>query len=178
MLEAGKHVTTSNKALVADKGADLIKTAREHNVNFLFEASVGGGIPIIRPILECLTGDIIEEISGIVNGTTNYIMTKMTEDGSDFADVLKEAQELGYAEKDPTADSVRLRFLHLLFVVSRLNIQIFLQRESVRLQQMILSMPMLLIAKLSFLPHQQLQVIHMLQGLRRICCHPSIHFMR
>ena len=104
MLEAGKHVTTSNKVLVADKGADLIKTAREHNVNFLFEASVGGGIPIIRPILECLTGDVIEEISGIVNGTTNYIMTKMTEDGSDFEDVLKEAQELGYAEKDPTAD--------------------------------------------------------------------------
>ena len=104
MLEAGKHVTTSNKALVADKGADLIKTAREHNVNFLFEASVGGGIPIIRPILECLTGDIIEEISGIVNGTTNYIMTKMTEDGSEFEDVLKEAQKLGYAEKDPTAD--------------------------------------------------------------------------
>ena len=104
MLEHGKHVTTSNKALVADKGADLIKTARDNNVNFLFEASVGGGIPIIRPILECLTGDVIEEISGIVNGTTNYIMTKMIEDGSEFEDVLKEAQELGYAEKDPTAD--------------------------------------------------------------------------
>ena len=104
MLEAGKHVTTSNKALVADKGADLIKTARDNNVNFLFEASVGGGIPIIRPILECLTGDVIEEISGIVNGTTNYILTKMTEEGSEFDDVLKEAQNLGYAEKDPTAD--------------------------------------------------------------------------
>ena len=104
MLEAGKHVTTSNKALVADKGADLIKTARDNNVNFLFEASVGGGIPIIRPILECLTGDVIEEISGIVNGTTNFILTKMTEEGSEFEDVLKEAQNLGYAEKDPTAD--------------------------------------------------------------------------
>ena len=104
MLEHGKHVTTSNKALVADKGADLIKTARDNNVNFLFEASVGGGIPIIRPILECMTGDVIEEISGIVNGTTNYIMTKMTEDGSDFDVVLKEAQDLGFAEKDPTAD--------------------------------------------------------------------------
>ncbi len=104
MLEAGKHVTTSNKALVADKGADLIKTARDNNVNFLFEASVGGGIPIIRPILECLTGDVIEEISGIVNGTTNYILTKMTEEGSEFDVVLKEAQNLGYAEKDPTAD--------------------------------------------------------------------------
>lgn len=104
MLEAGKHVTTSNKALVADKGADLIKTARDNNVNFLFEASVGGGIPIIRPILECLTGDVIEEISGIVNGTTNFILTKMTEEGSEFDVVLKEAQDLGYAEKDPTAD--------------------------------------------------------------------------
>lgn len=104
MLENGKHVTTSNKALVADKGAELIKIARENNVNFLFEASVGGGIPIIRPLQECLTGDIIEEISGIVNGTTNFILSKMTKEGSDFDVVLKEAQDLGYAEKDPTAD--------------------------------------------------------------------------
>ena len=104
MLVSGKHVTTSNKALVADKGADLIKTAREHNVNFTFEASVGGGIPIIRPILKCLTGDVIEEVSGIVNGTTNYMLTKMAAEGSDFDDVLKEAQDKGYAEKDPTAD--------------------------------------------------------------------------
>ncbi|MCR4674907.1 MAG: homoserine dehydrogenase [Lachnospiraceae bacterium] len=104
MLEAGKHVTTSNKALVADKGAELIRIAREKGVNFMFEASVGGGIPIIRPLLSCLTGDVIEEITGIVNGTTNYMMTKMTTDGSEYEDVLKEAQALGYAEKDPTAD--------------------------------------------------------------------------
>ncbi len=104
MLEAGKHVTTSNKALVADKGADLIEIARKHDVNFLFEASVGGGIPIIRPLQKCLTGDVIEEIAGIVNGTTNYMMTKMTRDGSEFDDVLKDAQAKGYAEKDPTAD--------------------------------------------------------------------------
>ena len=104
MLEAGKHVTTSNKALVADKGAELIRIAREHKVNFMFEASVGGGIPIIRPLQSCLTGDVIEEITGIVNGTTNYMMTKMTAEGSEFADVLKEAQAKGYAEKDPTAD--------------------------------------------------------------------------
>lgn len=104
MLEAGKHVATSNKALVADKGAKLIEIAREHQVNFLFEASVGGGIPIIRPLLSCLTGDVIEEIVGIVNGTTNYMMTKMTQDGSEFEEVLKDAQEKGYAEKDPTAD--------------------------------------------------------------------------
>jgi homoserine dehydrogenase len=104
MLEAGKHVTTSNKALVADKGAELIRIAREHKVNFMFEASVGGGIPIIRPLQSCLTGDVIEEITGIVNGTTNYMMTKMTAEGSEFEDVLKEAQAKGYAEKDPTAD--------------------------------------------------------------------------
>lgn len=104
MLQAKKHVTTSNKALVADKGAELIRIARENKVNFMFEASVGGGIPIIRPLLSCLTGDVIEEITGIVNGTTNYMMTKMTSEGSDYDDVLKEAQALGYAEKDPTAD--------------------------------------------------------------------------
>ncbi|MCR5098084.1 MAG: homoserine dehydrogenase [Lachnospiraceae bacterium] len=104
MLKSGKHVTTSNKALVADKGAELIRIAREHNVNFMFEASVGGGIPIIRPILKCLTGDVIEGIYGIVNGTTNYMLTKMAAEGSDFDDVLKEAQDHGYAEKDPTAD--------------------------------------------------------------------------
>lgn len=104
MLQAKKHVTTSNKALVADKGAELIRIARENGVNFMFEASVGGGIPIIRPLLSCLTGDVIEEITGIVNGTTNYMLTKMEHEGSDYGDVLKEAQALGYAEKDPTAD--------------------------------------------------------------------------
>ncbi len=104
MLEAGKHVTTSNKALVADKGAELIALAKEKNVNFLFEASVGGGIPIIRPLNSCLTADEIEEITGILNGTTNYMMTEMSNDGSEFEDVLKDAQEKGYAEKDPSAD--------------------------------------------------------------------------
>lgn len=104
MLAAGKHVTTSNKALVADKGAELIALAAEKNVNFLFEASVGGGIPIIRPLMSSVTGDEIEEISGIVNGTTNYMLTKMTNEGLAFDDVLKEAQAKGYAEKDPTAD--------------------------------------------------------------------------
>ena len=104
MLEAGKHVTTSNKALVAAKGAELIALAKEKNVNFMFEASVGGGIPIIRPLNSCLTADEIEEITGIVNGTTNYMMTEMTEKGADFNEVLKDAQAKGYAEKDPTAD--------------------------------------------------------------------------
>ena len=104
MLEAGKHVTTSNKALVADKGAELLQIAKDHNVTFLFEASVGGGIPIIRALLESLTGDVVEQIEGIVNGTTNYMLTKMTAEGSDFDEVLREAQDKGYAEKDPTAD--------------------------------------------------------------------------
>ena len=96
MLEAGKHVTTSNKALVAAKGAELIALAKEKNVNFMFEASVGGGIPIIRPLNSCLTADEIEEITGIVNGTTNYMMTEMTEKGADFNEVLKDAQAKGY----------------------------------------------------------------------------------
>jgi homoserine dehydrogenase len=104
MLEAGKHVTTSNKALVAEKGAELIALAKEKQVNFMFEASVGGGIPIIRPLNSCLTADEIEEITGIVNGTTNYMMTRMSEEGLEFDAVLKEAQAKGYAEKDPTAD--------------------------------------------------------------------------
>lgn len=104
MLEAGKLVTTSNKNLVAAKGAELLAVAKEHNVNFQFEASVGGGIPIIRPLNECLTADKVEEITGILNGTTNYMLTKMAEEGAEFDDVLKDAQEKGYAEKDPTAD--------------------------------------------------------------------------
>ena len=103
-LLSGKSVCTSNKELVAAHGAELIQIAKEKNVNFFFEASVGGGIPIIRPINQCITADEIQEINGILNGTTNFILTKMAEDGADFGDVLKEAQELGYAEKDPTAD--------------------------------------------------------------------------
>ena len=103
-LLSGKSVCTSNKELVAAHGAELIQIAKVKNVNFFFEASVGGGIPIIRPINQCITADEIQEINGILNGTTNFILTKMAEDGADFGDVLKEAQELGYAEKDPTAD--------------------------------------------------------------------------
>lgn len=103
-LEAGKSVCTSNKELVAKHGAELLRIAKEKSVNFFFEASVGGGIPVIRPLNECLTVDNVEKISGILNGTTNYILTKMTEDGSDFASVLKEAQDKGYAERNPEAD--------------------------------------------------------------------------
>ena len=104
LLEHGKSVVTSNKALVAEKGAELLKIAREHNCNYLFEASVGGGIPIIRPLNKCLAGNEILQISGILNGTTNFILTKMIEDGMTFEAALKLAQDNGYAEKDPTAD--------------------------------------------------------------------------
>ncbi len=104
MLEAGKHVTTSNKNLVAAKGAELIKIARERNINFMFEASVGGGIPIIRPLNTCLSAERIDEITGILNGTTNYMLTRMANEGVSFDSVLKDAQAKGYAEADPTAD--------------------------------------------------------------------------
>ena len=103
-LEAGKSVVTSNKELVAAYGAELLKIAREKNVNFFFEASVGGGIPIIRPLNQCLSANKIDEIAGILNGTTNFILTKMIKEGMGFDEALKIAQELGYAEKDPTAD--------------------------------------------------------------------------
>ncbi len=103
-LEKGKSVCTSNKALVAEFGPELIELAREKSLNFLFEASVGGGIPIIRPILRSLNVDTIHHITGILNGTTNYILTKMYEEGSTYEEALKDAQALGYAEADPTAD--------------------------------------------------------------------------
>ena len=103
-LRAGKSVVTSNKELVAAKGYELLQAAEENNVNFLFEASVGGGIPIIRPISQCLAANEIDEIAGILNGTTNFILTRMIEDQMSFADALRLAQENGYAEKDPTAD--------------------------------------------------------------------------
>lgn len=103
-IKAGKSVATSNKELVAKHGAALLELARDNNVNFLFEASVGGGIPIIRPLNNSLTADEITEITGILNGTTNYILTKMAAEGLSYETVLKEAQEKGYAERNPEAD--------------------------------------------------------------------------
>ncbi len=100
----GKSVCTSNKELVAKHGAELLAIAKEHKLNYLFEASVGGGIPIIRPLNSSLTADEITEITGILNGTTNYILTEMSEKGAAFEDVLKVAQEKGYAERNPEAD--------------------------------------------------------------------------
>ncbi len=103
-LEAGKSVCTSNKALVADHGPELLQIAKENHCNYLFEASVGGGIPVIRPLNNALTAEKIEAILGIVNGTTNYMLTKMEKEGADYSVVLKQAQKLGYAEANPEAD--------------------------------------------------------------------------
>ena len=103
-LEKGKSVCTSNKALVAAHGSELLRIAKENGVNFLFEASVGGGIPIIRPLNRSITSDNIQEITGILNGTTNYMLTKMADEGLEYDDVLKDAQARGYAERDPSAD--------------------------------------------------------------------------
>ena len=103
-LRAGKNVVSANKDLIAEEGRILLDTAQEEGLDFLFEAAVAGGIPIIRPLKQCLAANEISYAMGIVNGTTNYILTRMTEDGMEFADALKKAQELGYAEADPTAD--------------------------------------------------------------------------
>jgi homoserine dehydrogenase len=103
-LAAGKSVATSNKELVASHGPELLAIAKENNVNFLFEASVGGGIPIIRPLNTSITADEVTEITGILNGTTNYILTKMDQEGASYDEVLKQAQGLGYAERNPEAD--------------------------------------------------------------------------
>ena len=103
-LQVGKSVCTSNKELVAAHGPELLTMAKEHKCNYLFEASVGGGIPIIRPLNYSLTAEKIESITGILNGTTNYILSKMEKEGADFDAVLKRAQEKGYAERNPEAD--------------------------------------------------------------------------
>src|SRR5699024_11133582 len=103
-LKAGKNVVSANKDLIAEEGRILLDTAQEYGKDFLFEAAVAGGIPIIRPLKQCLAANEISDVLGIVNGTTNYILTKMFEEGMEFADALKQAQELGYAEADPTAD--------------------------------------------------------------------------
>ncbi len=103
-LNAGKSVVTSNKELVAARGDELLEVARAHNVNFLFEASVGGGIPILRPLDQCLAANEVYEIAGILNGTTNFMLTRMIEEGMTFDEALTLAQKLGYAERDPSAD--------------------------------------------------------------------------
>ena len=103
-LNAGKHVVTANKQLVAEKGCELLALARKKGVNYLFEASVGGGIPVLHPLTQCMAANRIDEVYGILNGTTNYILTRMVRKGAFFSDALREAQAKGYAEADPTAD--------------------------------------------------------------------------
>ena len=103
-LHAGKHVVTANKDLLAEHGKEVLDAAEEHGCDLMFEAAVAGGIPIIRPLKQCLAANHLTEVMGIVNGTTNYILTKMTKDHMEFADALALATELGYAEADPTAD--------------------------------------------------------------------------
>lgn len=130
-LEAGKSVCTSNKALVAQYGPELMEIAKEKKINFLFEASCGGGIPIIRAINGSITADEIDEVSGILNGTTNYMLDKMITEGADFNTVLKEAQEKGYAEADPTADVEGQDACRKIAILSSLAYGKFLNFENV-----------------------------------------------
>ena len=129
-LLAGKSVATSNKALVAKHGAELLAIAKEKNLNFLFEASVGGGIPIIRPLNTSLSADDIEEITGILNGTTNYMLSKMYHEDADYDAVLKEAQTMGYAERDPSADVDGHDACRKIAILSSLICRTFIRRES------------------------------------------------
>ena len=130
-LAAGKSVATSNKALVAKFGPELMEIARNKNINFLFEASCGGGIPIIRALNQSLTADEIDEVTGILNGTTNYMLTKMDTEGSRFESVLKEAQEKGYAEADPTADVEGYDACRKIAILSSLAYGKFLNYENI-----------------------------------------------
>jgi homoserine dehydrogenase len=161
-LEAGKNVVSANKDLIAEEGHVLLDTAQKNQVDFLFEAAVAGGIPIIRPLKQCLAANDISEIVGIVNGTTNYILTKMTEEGMDFADALKKAQELGFAEADPTADVMReekWRSWHPSHFIPELYSLMYIQKELRRLRQGILHMQRNLTASSSF------WVLHIIQKM-------------
>ena len=130
-LEADKNVATSNKALVAKHGAELLAIARDRSINFMFEASVGGGIPIIRALNSSLTADEIDEITGILNGTTNYMLYKMSTENCDFDTVLKEAQAKGYAEADPTADVGGADACRKIAILSSLAYGKFLNYENI-----------------------------------------------
>ena len=130
-LLAGKHVATSNKELVATKGYELLQIAKEKNVNFLFEASVGGGSPVLRPLYFDLAGNEITQVAGIVNGTTNYILTKMFTEGAAFDDVLKDAQAKGYAEANPAADVEGLDACRKACILSALSFGFHVYPDSV-----------------------------------------------
>ncbi|MBQ5661564.1 MAG: homoserine dehydrogenase, partial [Clostridia bacterium] len=130
-LRAGKSVVTSNKEVVSTFGDELLEIAREHRVSYYFEASVGGGIPIIRPLQTDLASNEILGISGILNGTTNFILTKMKNEGADFATVLKEAQALGYAEADPTADVEGIDAARKIVILAALAYGVLLDPKSI-----------------------------------------------
>ena len=130
-LKAGKSVVTSNKEVVANFGAELLELAREKGVSYLFEASVGGGIPIIRPLQTDLASNKILAVSGILNGTTNFILTKMIREGADFADVLKEAQRLGYAEANPAADVEGLDAARKITILAALSFGVLLDPNKI-----------------------------------------------
>ncbi|MEI7025256.1 homoserine dehydrogenase [Paenibacillus sp. y28] len=130
-LEKGKHVVTANKDLMALHGSELLAVAAKHNCDVLYEASVAGGIPIIRTLIEGFTSDRITKIMGIVNGTTNYILTKMSQEGAAYEDVLKEAQELGYAEADPTSDVEGLDAARKMAILSTLGFRADVALEDV-----------------------------------------------
>ena len=133
-LEAGKSVVTSNKEVVATFGAELLELAREKGVSYLFEASVGGGIPIIRPLQTDLASNEILSVSGILNGTTNFILTKMKNEGSDFATVLKEAQAKGYAEANPAADVEGLDAARKIVILAALSFGVLLSPNQIAVQ--------------------------------------------
>ena len=133
-LAAGKHVVTSNKEVVANYGAELLDIARGKGVNYLFEASVGGGIPIIRPLRNDFAPDDILSVSGILNGTTNYVLSKMKNEGAEFADALRQAREKGYAEADPTADVEGLDAARKIVILSALAFGVLLPPSEIEVQ--------------------------------------------
>lgn len=133
-LRAGKHVVTANKDLMALHGTELLETAAEAGVDLMYEAAVGGAIPVIRPLQECLTANEISEIKGIVNGTTNYILSKMTETGADLGEVLREAQALGYAEADPSSDVDGLDAARKLVILATLAFHAPVRLDQVTVQ--------------------------------------------
>lgn len=134
LLAAGKPVVTSNKDLIAEKGALLHETARQHQVTLSYEASVGGGIPVLKPLRECLAGDQIKEIMGIINGTTNFILTKMIAEGLSYEVALKEAQRLGFAEANPTSDVEGLDAVRKISILTKLGPKVALDWKQIPVQ--------------------------------------------
>ncbi|MCL6548564.1 MAG: homoserine dehydrogenase, partial [Alicyclobacillus sp.] len=135
MLEAirrGKHVVTANKDLIALCGQEILEAAERSGVDVYYEAAVGGAIPVVRPLKECLTANTITDLKGIINGTTNYILSKMTETGASFEEALREAQELGYAEADPSSDVDGLDAARKLTILASIAFETRVRLEDVR----------------------------------------------